>query len=101
MSLVYKTQPDAGKGIKASGVPRKELFLTTKIEGPIGYNATLSQVRTDLAMVGVDYFDLLLIHWPCPGKHDFPNKCGSEGKEERLDTWRALELLRSKGIARA
>jgi len=102
MSLVYKTQPDAGKGIKDSGIPRKELFLTTKIEGPIGYNKTFEQVMsTDLAQVGVDYFDLLLMHWPCPDHKDFPNKCGAAGKEERLDTWRGLEELRRRGKARA
>jgi len=102
MSLLYKTQPDAGRGIKASGVPRKELFLTTKVEGPIGYNATIDQViNQDLPQVGVDYFDLLIIHFPCPTMADFPNKCGSKFKQERLDTWRGLEYLKSTGKVRA
>jgi len=102
MSLLYKTQPDVGRALKAVALPREELFLTTKVEGPIGYNKTLDQVtNTDLPMVGVDYFDLVLIHFPCPDFKDFPNKCGSKFKEERLDTWRALETLRSSGKVRA
>jgi len=101
MSLLYKTEPDAGEGIKASGLPRNELFLTTKIEGPIGFNQTLEQVSGDLLKVGVEYFDLLLIHFPCPDFKDFPNKCNSTGKQERLDTWRGLEVLKSEGKVRA
>merc|ERR1712124_129907 len=102
MSLLYKTQPDAGRGIKAAGVPRKDLFLTTKVEGPIGYNATIEQVvNIDLLQVGVDYFDLLLIHFPCKTFADFPNKCGSKYKQERLDRWRGLEYLKSMGKVRA
>jgi diketogulonate reductase-like aldo/keto reductase len=103
MSLGYKTQPEAGKGINASGVPRKDVFLTTKIEGPIGYNATIDQViKHDLVNVGLDYFDLLLIHWPCtdPKKY-WPNKCGAKGKAARLETWRGLEYLKSQGKVRA
>jgi len=102
MSLIYKTQPDAGKGIKASGIQRNDLFLTTKVEGPIGYNESIRQVvDTDLQQVGVEYFDLLLMHWPCPNMSDFPNKCGPMGKEERLDTWRGLEELKRMGKVRA
>lgn len=102
MSLFYKTQPDAGRGIKASGVPRKDLFLTTKVEGPIGYNETIEQVMNiDLPQVGVEYFDLLLIHFPCKTFADFPDKCGSKFKQERLDTWRGLEYLKSMGKVRA
>eukprot|EP00427_Karlodinium_veneficum_P065959 CAMPEP_0169317260 /NCGR_PEP_ID=MMETSP1017-20121227/6620_1 /TAXON_ID=342587 /ORGANISM="Karlodinium micrum, Strain CCMP2283" /LENGTH=242 /DNA_ID=CAMNT_0009411381 /DNA_START=33 /DNA_END=758 /DNA_ORIENTATION=- len=101
MSLVYKTEPNAGEGIKNSGVPRKDLFLTTKVEGPIGFNRTIDQVEQDLHLVGVDYFDLLLIHWPCPDMADFPNKCGKVGKQERLDTWKGLEHLKLTGKVRA
>jgi len=102
MSLLYKTQPDAGQGIRASGIPRQELFLTTKVEGPIGYNQTIEQVvYEDLQQVGVDYFDLVLIHFPCKDFADFPNKCGSKFKQERLDTWRGLEFLQRQGKVRA
>mmetsp|Transcript_113000 Transcript_113000/g.205477 ORF Transcript_113000/g.205477 Transcript_113000/m.205477 type:complete len:277 (+) Transcript_113000:188-1018(+) len=102
MSLMYRTQPDAGKGIQASGVPRKDLFLTTKVEGPIGYDSAITQVvDIDMKQVGVDYFDLVLIHFPCLSFKDFPNKCGSKLKQERLDTWHGLEYLKRTGKVRA
>eukprot|EP00440_Ansanella_granifera_P066196 gb/GFBE01071801.1/.p1 GENE.gb/GFBE01071801.1/~~gb/GFBE01071801.1/.p1 ORF type:complete len:325 (+),score=71.48 gb/GFBE01071801.1/:1-975(+) len=101
MSLHYGTLPDAGKGIKDSGVPRHELFLTTKVEGPIGYNKTIQQISGDLEKVGVDYFDLLLIHWPCPEWKDFPNNCNSTGIDDRIATWRGLEHLKSEKKVRA
>jgi len=101
MSHVYGTLSEAGKGITASGVPRKDLFLTTKIEGPIGFNKTIDQATQDLATVGVDYFDLLLMHWPCPDRSDFPDKCGPKGYVQRLDTWLGLEHLKKMGKARA
>merc|ERR1712048_323283 len=70
--------------------------------GPIGMNKTIEQINGDLQKVGVEYFDLVLIHWPCPGKDFkkfFPNKCGSSGKSERLDTWRGLlELQKQKKV---
>lgn len=102
MSKAYGTLVDAGKGIKASGVPRHELFLTTKVEGPIGINASIAQIEDDLQEVGVDYFDLVIIHWPCPGgKSMFPNKCGPLGKDERLETWLGLVKLQQAKKVRA
>ena len=64
----YKTQYGVGRAITASGVPRKELFVTSKI--PIGsttideYNATMENFKVVLDSLQVDYVDLLLIHWP-------------------------------------
>lgn len=104
MSRMYKTTVDAGKGIKNSGVPRHELFLTTKVEGPIGMNESIAQIEDDLQKVGVDYFDLVLIHWPCPGPDAmkyFPNKCGSHGMDERLATWLGLVQLQQAKKVRA
>eukprot|EP00929_Paragymnodinium_shiwhaense_P037222 TRINITY_DN19873_c0_g1_i1.p1 TRINITY_DN19873_c0_g1~~TRINITY_DN19873_c0_g1_i1.p1 ORF type:complete len:332 (-),score=62.35 TRINITY_DN19873_c0_g1_i1:303-1244(-) len=102
MSLLYGTQPEVAKGIVNSGVPRSELFLTTKVEGPVGFSEAISQVtNTDLQQVGVEYFDLVLIHCPCHDKADFPDKCGAKFKEDRIDTWRGLEQLRKDGKARA
>lgn len=101
MSRIYNTTVDAGKGIKNSGVPRKEIFLTTKVEGPIGMNQTIAQIEEDLRKVGVDYFDLVLIHWPCPDRKDFPNKCGSLGMDERLATWLGLVQLQQAKKVRA
>ena len=68
----YGNEQEVGKAIKASGVPREELFLCSKVwtttieKGEDAIRAQLDQTLTDL---GTDYVDLYLIHWPVPGKH--------------------------------
>ena len=55
-----------GAAIKQSTVPRSELFLTSKIpQSELGYNSTLRVAAASLAALGVEYLDLLLIHWVC------------------------------------
>ncbi|CAK9082092.1 9 [Durusdinium trenchii] len=99
---MYETEADVGAAVKASGVPREEIFLTTKIPGPIGRNATHQMILTEtLPKLGMDYVDLVLIHYPCADLKDFPNKCGAAQHAERLDTWRGLQELRSAGKIRA
>ena len=74
-AYVYGDQVGVGKAIKASGVPRSEIFLTGKVPsggggpGPkagggvtMGYNETLDSFNTSLKMLGVDYVDLFLMH---------------------------------------
>ncbi|CAE8678346.1 unnamed protein product [Polarella glacialis] len=98
----YGTQPDVGLAIKASGVPRSEIFLTTKIPGPIGKQAVINKIlHTALPQLGLDYLDLVLIHFPCKSMKDFPNKCGAIFRAERLDTWAGLVELRAMGKIRA
>lgn len=94
----YGTQPDVGRALKASGVPREELFITTKIPGPIGKAAVTDKIlNTALAQLGVDYIDLVLIHFPCK---NFMG-CGSQEAAERLDTWEGLAELQKQGKIRA
>ncbi|CAE8720345.1 unnamed protein product [Polarella glacialis] len=98
----YGTQPDVGLAIKASGVPRSEIFLTTKIPGPIGKQAVIDKIlHTALPQLGLDYLDLVLINFPCKSLKDFPNKCGANFRAERLDTWAGLLELRAMGKIRA
>jgi 2,5-diketo-D-gluconate reductase B len=63
----YGTEPGVGDGIRASGVPRAEIFLTTKVShdslAPADFARSIEQSLRELQ---VDYFDLLLIHWPSP-----------------------------------
>jgi len=100
-ALDYGTQPDVGWALTNSSVPRSEIFITTKIPGPVGFlNATL-MTETALRELGTDYIDLMLIHYPCPNISDFPDKCGSEGHLERLETWKGLALQQSVGKIRA
>ena len=91
-AYVYGDQVGVGKAIKASGVPRSEIFLTGKVPsggggpGPkagggvtMGYNETIDSFNTSLKMLGVDYVDLFLMHWPVAwkrGEEQFPMKDG-------------------------
>lgn len=88
--------------MKAAGVPRSEIFITTKVPGPIGAKDTTQLIlNASLPQLGVDYLDLVLIHTPCVEHEFFPNKCGPREHEERLDTWRALLELKAAGKIRA
>ena len=87
---------------------RDEIFLTTKVPGPIGYEATLEMVsRQAVPALGDAPIDLVLIHWPCPGYFHGANWSGATncssttGLADRLSTWRALESLRAVGKVRA
>eukprot|EP00434_Breviolum_minutum_P033155 symbB.v1.2.029336.t2/scaffold3199.1/size61439/6 len=98
----YGTEPDVGEALKKSDVKREEIFITTKIPGPIGADAVQKMVLEEtLPKLGVDYVDLLLIHFPCVDQQDFPNACGSKGRKERLDTWHGITQLRKNGKVRA
>lgn len=98
----YHTQPDVGRALRSSGVPREQVFLTTKIPGPIGKQNVIDTIlKESLPQLGLDYIDLLLIHYPCKDIKMFPNKCGAVDKEARLDTWQGLMELKRAGKIRA
>jgi len=85
---VYGNEQDVGAGIAASGVPRSEVFVTTKLwNDDQGYDAARVAFDASLDRLGLDYIDLYLIHWPVPGK--------------RLESWRALERIFHDKRARA
>jgi diketogulonate reductase-like aldo/keto reductase len=85
---VYGNEIDVGAAIKESGVPREQVFVTTKLwNDDQGYDTTLRAFAQSASRLGLDYIDLYLLHWPVEGK--------------RLDSWRALELLFREGRARA
>ncbi|KAA1476611.1 Aldo/keto reductase [Dentipellis sp. KUC8613] len=82
----YGNEAEVGEGVRASGVPRSDVFVTSKIMSTnAGYESTMTGVEASLKAFGFDYLDLFLIHDP---------KCGSE---LRLATYRALIELRDKG----
>eukprot|EP00438_Fugacium_kawagutii_P000346 Skav204707 [mRNA] locus=scaffold3332:51063:51989:- [translate_table: standard] len=98
----YGTEPDVGEALKKSDVKREDIFITTKIPGPIGGAAVQQMVLNEtLPNLGIDYVDLLLIHFPCLDMKDFPNACGSKLRKERLDTWHGITELRKQGKVRA
>jgi len=84
----YKNEEFVARGIKESGIPRDEIFLTTKVwNDDQGYESTLKAFEASLKKLDTDYLDLFLIHWPI----------GSKFKE----TWRAMERLYKEEKVRA
>jgi diketogulonate reductase-like aldo/keto reductase len=87
-AAIYQNEEGVGQAIKESGVPREELFITSKVwNSDQGYESTLQAYETSLKKLGLEYLDLYLIHWP--------------GKTKFKDTWKALEKLYKDGRVRA
>lgn len=86
----YNNETQVGAAIKASGIPREELFVTTKLlnDDHKAGDVTGAFSRS-LDMLGLDYLDLYLIHWPMPKNERF------------VDTWRQFETFKSEGRARS
>lgn len=105
---VYGTEEAVGKAIKKSGVPREEIFVTTKLwnsrHRPDDVEPTLDASLKDL---DTDYVDLYLMHWPVafePGDEQFPKDENGKMKLadiDYVDTYKAMEKLVAKGKARA
>jgi diketogulonate reductase-like aldo/keto reductase len=84
---IYGNEADVGAAVRESGVPRSDVFVTTKLwNDDQGYDAALSAFDRSLAKLGLEHVDLYLIHWPVAGK--------------RKDSWRALERLKAEGRAK-
>lgn len=87
-AALYYNEEGVGRAIAACGLPRNELFITTKVwNTDQGYDATMRAFDLSLSKLGLDYVDLYLIHWPTPGRDLY------------ADTWRALVDLRADGRA--
>jgi len=94
----YEDMQAVGKAMKASGIARSDLFLTTKIgDGGIGMGEADTDTQIDyyLSQTKATYIDLLLIHWPTSSKNSSEPKCQTkskiyDAKECRLITWRTL-----------
>jgi len=85
---VYGNEQDVGAAVRASGIPREEIFVTTKLwNDDHGYDAARRAFDASVARLGLDYIDLYLIHWPVQGL--------------RLESWRAFETLFAEKRARA
>ncbi len=83
-ATVYGNERDIGQGIRDSGVPREDVFVTTKCP-PHKAGKELETLQESLDLLGTDHVDLWLIHWP--GEHN-------------VSLWRALVEARSQGLAR-
>ncbi|MFE6041189.1 aldo/keto reductase [Streptomyces sp. NPDC056452] len=89
-AAVYGNEAGVGRALATSGIPREELFVTTKLwNADQGYDSALAAFDASLAKLGLDYVDLYLIHWPTPARDLYP------------DSWRALEKLLADSRIRA
>ena len=95
-AFAYGNEVDVGEGIKASGVARKDIFITTKHWiTERGYQKTIDTFEASLKNLGVDYLDLYLVHWPCV------EKVTPDWKEINAETWRGFEKMYKDGKLRA
>ncbi|MFK0042085.1 aldo/keto reductase [Paenarthrobacter sp. NPDC090517] len=86
----YGNEKGVGNGIRACGVNREELFITTKLDGEFqGSGKAVAGLEGSLERLGLEYVDLLLIHWPLPRRGEF------------VSTWKTFEELQASGKARS
>lgn len=85
---IYGNEKDVGEAIRESGIPRKDIFVTTKLwNGDQGYDAAMKAFEKSLSLLGLDVLDLYLIHWPV--------------QHLRKDSWRALVEIQKQKRCRA
>lgn len=86
----YGNEAGVGQGVRDCGVPREELFITTKLDGTHqGRDRAVDGLEGSLKRLGLDYVDLLLIHWPLPQRNEF------------VSTWETFERLQAEGKVRS
>ncbi|MFI6827881.1 aldo/keto reductase [Kribbella sp. NPDC050241] len=89
-AAAYNNEAGVGAAVRASGLSREELFVTTKLRnGEHGYESALTAYDETLQRLGLDYADLYLLHWPNPAADLY------------VDSWRALERIHTEGRVRA
>ena len=91
-AAIYKNEKSAGQAIRESGIPREEIFVTSKVwNAARGYETTLQAFDKTMDKLGLDYLDLYLIHWPASSS-TFP-----DWEQINLQTWKALTELYKVG----
>lgn len=95
-AAAYGNEESIGEAIRQSGIPREEIFITTKLwNGDHGYEAALAAIDVSLAKLGTDYVDLYLVHWPNP------KKFRDDFEKYNTETWHAMEEIYQSGKAKA
>ncbi|MGV0627073.1 aldo/keto reductase [Mycolicibacter minnesotensis] len=85
-AALYGNEREVGRAVAASGLPRDEVFVVTKVwNSDQGYDSTLTAFEASMSRLGLDFLDLYLIHWPLPARGRF------------VETFRALAHLRDQG----
>ncbi|MCV7300451.1 aldo/keto reductase [Mycobacterium barrassiae] len=89
-AAAYRNERGVGQAFAASGLPRDDVFITTKLwNSEQGYDKTLKAFDASAERLGLDYVDLYLIHWPLPARNTF------------VDTFKAFAQLRDQGRIRS
>ena len=89
-AAIYGNEAGVGEGLRASGVPRGDVFITTKLwNAEQGLDTTLRAFDASMKLLGLEQLDLYLIHWPCPARGLY------------VDTWRAFVRLQAEGRVRS
>jgi 2,5-diketo-D-gluconate reductase A len=89
-AMIYRNEAAVGRALAQSGIPRDELFVTTKVwNSDQGKDEAPAALATSLELLGLDYVDLYLIHWPAPLRGRY------------VETWLALEDLAAQGLIKA
>jgi 2,5-diketo-D-gluconate reductase A len=89
-AMIYRNEAAVGRALAQSGIPRDELFVTTKVwNSDQGKDEAPAALATSLDLLGLDYVDLYLIHWPAPLRGRY------------VETWLALEDLAAQGLIKA
>lgn len=89
-AAAYQNEREVGQALEKSGVPRDEVFITTKLwNADQGYDSTLTAFDKSMKRLGLDYLDLYLIHWPMPAKGAF------------VETFKAFAHLREQSRIRS
>lgn len=89
-AAMYQNEEGVGRGIKESGIAREDIFYTTKFwMDDLGYDKTKAALHRSLDLLGMDYVDLYMIHWPAPKRGLY------------TESWRALEDLHDEGLVRS
>jgi diketogulonate reductase-like aldo/keto reductase len=87
-AAMYRNEEEVGQAIRLSEIPRKDIFITTKVNNTDqGRDSALRAFEESLRKLGTEYIDLYLIHWPVRGK--------------RKETWKTLEKIYSEGRVKA
>ncbi|MTV81595.1 aldo/keto reductase [Secundilactobacillus folii] len=83
----YDNEGIVGKAVRLSGLPRSHFFITTKLPGKYHqYDLALAAIEESLARMGLEYFDMLLIHWPNPKRDQY------------VDAWKAMITAQKLGL---
>lgn len=90
-AAAYMNEQQVGEGVRSSGIPRKQIFITTKLwMSDYGYERTLHAFDTSLRKLGLEFLDLYLIHWPVPSAF-----------ETTVNSYKAMMKMLAEGRVRA